>query len=66
MFPSLALPPREHLIPFGMRIPLSMITELADLCEKRKIDKSALVRDFIAAGLASLRDGAAEDRKRDG
>lgn len=55
MYPSLAAPPREHLIPFSARIPLSMIDELTETCLKRKVDKSALVRDFIAAGLSSLR-----------
>jgi hypothetical protein len=55
MYPSLAKPPREHLIPFAARIPLSMIDELTAVCSQRKIDKSALVRDFIASGLRSLR-----------
>jgi hypothetical protein len=55
MYPSLAAPPREHLISFSARIPLSMIDELTETCLKRKVDKSALVRDFIAAGLSSLR-----------
>jgi hypothetical protein len=56
MYPSLAQPPREHLIPFSARIPLSMIDELTATCEQRKIDKSALVRDFIAAGLRNLKE----------
>jgi hypothetical protein len=56
MYPSLAAPPREHLIPFSARIPLSMIDELSATCVQRKIDKSALVRDFIAAGLRSLKE----------
>jgi len=56
MYPSLAKPPREHLIPFSARFPLSMIDELTDVCTQRKIDKSSLVRDFIAAGLRSLKE----------
>jgi hypothetical protein len=56
MYPSLAAPPREHLIPFSARIPLSMLDELDALCTERKIDKSALVRDFIAAGLSHCRE----------
>jgi hypothetical protein len=56
MYPSLAARPREHLIPFSARIPLSMIDELTETCVQRKIDKSALVRDFIAAGLRSLKE----------
>jgi len=56
MYPSLAAPPREHMIPFSARIPLSMIEEIAEVCRIRKIDKSPLVRDFIAAGLKSLRE----------
>jgi hypothetical protein len=66
MYPSLAAPPREHMIPFTARIPLSMISELSTTCEKRRIDKSALVRDFIAAGLATLRSGAKEGAKETG
>jgi hypothetical protein len=58
MYPSLAQPPREHLIPFSARIPLSMIDELTEVCSRRKIDKSALVRDFIASGLRTVRDQA--------
>jgi hypothetical protein len=58
MYPSLAAPPREHLIPFSARIPLSMIDELTEVCSRRKIDKSALVRDFIASGLRTVRDQA--------
>lgn len=56
MYPSLAAPPREHMIPFTARIPLSMINEVTAVCEARGIDKSPLVRDFIAAGLATLRE----------
>jgi hypothetical protein len=55
MYPSLAAPPREHMIPFTARIPLSMINEVTEVCRVRGIDKSPLVRDFIAAGLATLR-----------
>jgi hypothetical protein len=62
MYPSLGAPPREHMIPFTARIPLSMINELTKVCQGR--DKSPLVRDFIAAGLATLR--APRDKEETG
>jgi hypothetical protein len=55
MYPSLAAPPRERLIPMSARIPLSMLEDLEKICDESKIDVSALVRDFIAAGLRSLK-----------
>lgn len=53
-YPSLSAAPREHLIPYSVRLPLSQIDALDKLCRSRNIDKSNLVRDFIAAGLKSL------------
>ena len=53
-YPSLSAAPREHLIPYSVRLPLSQIDALDKLCRSRNIDKSNLVRDFISAGLKSL------------
>jgi hypothetical protein len=55
MYPSLGTPPKEHLIPFSARIPVSMLDELTEVCDKHGIDKSSLVRDFIAEGLRRLK-----------
>ena len=55
-YPSLSAAPREHLIPYSVRLPLSQIDALDKICRARNIDKSNLVRDFIAAGLKSLGD----------
>ena len=53
-FPSLAAPARERMTGLSVRIPVSMADELESICTRHKIDQSALIRDFIQAGLREV------------
>jgi hypothetical protein len=54
IYPSLERAPRERMVSISLRVPLSMQEQLETVCAANHTDQSALVRDFIAAGLLSL------------
>lgn len=58
LYPSLAAPAKVALVDFPLRLSRDTVAQLKHLQSTLGIAPSALVRDFVTAGLANLERGA--------